>query len=139
MIILKFNPQGNLIVFNVELEHKTKFTANMALDTASSLSVITPEVAIRLGFDLGAALNMETVSTATQVISLPRLVIPLVRFYNEEVHNLSVLCVPLPSRAGVVGTLGLNFLRHFRLTLDFGEGFASFERLAPRSEARAQP
>ncbi|MGQ9627405.1 MAG: hypothetical protein ACUVV0_10945 [Anaerolineae bacterium] len=70
---------------------------------------------------------------------MPRLVVPLVRLYTETVHNLTVLCVPLPSQAGVMGTLGLNFLRHFKVTLDFGEGLASFERIAPCSGAGAQP
>mgnify|MGYP005843054241 CR=1 FL=1 len=135
MITFRFNPYGNLITLEVELKYRARHTIKMALDTASSISTIRPDVATRLGFDLGTVLNMETVSTANQIISVPLLVIPSVTLYTETVHDLEVLCVPLPSQTGVRGTLGLNFLRHFKVTLDFGEGLASFERIALSSEA----
>jgi len=37
--------------------------------------------------------------------------------YRAKVTRLEVLCHDIPAESGVGGLLGLNFLRHFKLTI----------------------
>jgi hypothetical protein len=43
---------------------------------------------------------------------------------------LNFLIMPLPLPLGVKGLLGLNFMRHFKVILDFEQGILNFERLS---------
>ena len=42
---------------------------------------------------------------------------------------LNFLIMPLPLPLGVKGLLGLNFMRHFKVALDFEQGILSLEHL----------
>jgi hypothetical protein len=54
---------------------------------------------------------------------LPVLQVPRLRVFGQEVHDLEVACGELPPKLGLDGVLGLNFLRHFDLRINFREGY----------------
>jgi len=64
-------------------------------------------------------------------------VVPLITISRLEVldHSLSdvkALCMDLPPRLQVDGVLGLNFLRHFKLFINFPKGVLVLQERIPR-------
>ena len=101
----------------------------MALDTGASTTLITPEAAMMIGFDLNnPSLRKEKITTASQSEQAVKLVLPRLIFYQETLINHPAVCNPLPRELGVSGLLGLNFMREFKITLDFISGSITFER-----------
>jgi hypothetical protein len=47
---------------------------------------------------------------------------------GQKVAALDVLCHDLPAESGIDGLLGLNFLRHFRLTIRFRKGIVELAK-----------
>jgi predicted aspartyl protease len=130
MTILRFNPRLNLIVLNVGLKYQVRHTIRMALDTASTFSALAPDAATRIGFDLSQVESQETIATASQTLTVPQITVPAVTLGTETVRDLLFLVMPLPLPLGVKGLLGLNFMRHFRVALDFEQGLLNLERLS---------
>lgn len=64
MIEIKFNPFVPLIVLDVELEFQVKHTFKIALDTGTSITVITNYAAEVLGYNL-FTLPTDNLFTAT--------------------------------------------------------------------------
>jgi len=130
MTTLRFNPHLNLIVLNVELKYQVRHTIRMALDTASTFGALTPDAVARLGFDLSQVKSQQTIATASQILTVPQITVPTVTLGTETIGDLLFLVMPLPLPLGVKGLLGLNFMRHFKVTLDFEQGLLNLERLS---------
>lgn len=45
--------------------------------------------------------------------------------------NLEVVCHDIPELAGIEGLLGLNFLRHFRVVIDYPSAILEIRRPPP--------
>ena len=58
----------------------------------------------------------------------PRATVRSATAIGQKVTNLDVLCHDLPPESGVDGLLGLNFLRHFRLTIRFRKGIIDLNK-----------
>ncbi len=106
----------NVILLNVRLNNRT--LVRMILDTGAKYTVITPDVARRVGIDLQANIGRVHVVTATRVDQ-----IPLITVDNIDVHGLVIPSVPavvssLPAALGAEGLLGMSFLKHCRMILD---------------------
>jgi len=130
MTTLRFNPRLNLIVLNVGLKYQVRHTVRMALDTASTFSALAPDAATRIGFDLSQAEGQQTIATASQTLTVPQITVPAVTLGTETIRDLLFLVMPLPLPLGVKGLLGLNFMRYFKVALDFEQGLLSLERLS---------
>lgn len=130
MTTLRFDPRLNLIVLNVDLRYQVRHTIRMALDTASTFSALAPDAATRLGFDLSQVKSRQTIATASQTLTVPQVTVPAVTLGTETIGDLLFLIMPLPLPLGVKGLLlGLNFMRHFKVALDFEQGILSLEHL----------
>jgi predicted aspartyl protease len=129
MTTLRFDPRLNLIVLNVDLRYQVRHTIRMALDTASTFSALAPDAATRLGFDLSQVKSRQTIATASQTLTVPQVTVPAVTLGTETIGDLLFLIMPLPLPLGVKGLLGLNFMRHFKVALDFEQGILSIEHL----------
>lgn len=132
MTTLRFNPRLNLIVLNVELEYQVRHTIRMALDTASTFSALAPDAATRLGFDLSQVKSQQSIATASQTLTVPQVIVPTVTLGTETIGDLLFLVMPLPLPLGVKGLLGLNFMRRFKVALDFEQGILKLDRLSHR-------
>ena len=95
----------------------------MALDTGSSLTVLTPQAIRELGMDPEHPVGHRQTFAWGGSRRVPILVVPRVRVFGQEVHDLEVACGELPPRLGISGVLGLNFLRHFDLRINFREEY----------------
>ncbi len=91
----------------------------LILDTGASFTLISPEILVRVGLDPVAVLNKRPITTASGIEYVPFLKIPTLQLLGVERHDVEVCAHSLPSNLPARGLLGLNFLRHFNLHLNF--------------------
>lgn len=58
--------------------------------------------------------------------------IPKISVLGETIENVGALIKDLPPEAGVDGLLGLSFIKHFQVHIDFQQGKLTLERSRPR-------
>lgn len=122
MPISRFNPQSSIIVLNVKLENQSKFiSATLVLDTGSSYSIISKDLADYLDFKIKTR-RFVPVSTVSQIEILPLIIVPKVSFIDLEVENVSCLVKDIPEAEGIDGLLGLSFLKNLELKINFRKG-----------------
>ena len=112
-------PSGPLIIYVELVGPRTSRTVAMALDTGAILTVIPIETALAIGYDPAKATKRVEMVTASGVELAPEMTVRAVRCLGQTLQNLDVVCHDLPSQSPVKGLLGLNFLRHFNVHLDF--------------------
>ena len=95
----------------------------MALDTGSSLTVLTYRAIRELRMDPEHPLEYRRTFAWGDSHQAPILTVPRVRVFGQEVRNLEVACGDLPPELNIDGVLGLNFLRHFDLRINFREEY----------------
>ncbi|MFB0536373.1 MAG: retropepsin-like aspartic protease [Anaerolineae bacterium] len=95
----------------------------MSLDTGSSITLFTPRLLQEVGLDPAEATARRSVYTYDGAAELPVLQVPHLRVFGQEVHDLEVACGELPPKLGLDGVLGLNFLWHFDLRINFREEY----------------
>jgi len=57
--------------------------------------------------------------TANGVIEVPKIRIRAMGFRELYVEDVEVICHDIPEIAEIEGLIGLSFLKHFRVLLDF--------------------
>ncbi len=85
------------------------------IDTGATYTAIPLAAATRLGYDVEGA-PRRTVRTASGLSTVPVLRVESVDLEGYAVRNLEVLV--LPTNGPKVGLLGLNYLNHFRYSVD---------------------
>lgn len=91
----------------------------MALDTGAVLTIIPIETALAIGYDPTKATRRIELVTASGVELAPQLSVRAIRRLGQTVKALDIVCHDLPAASPVKGLLGLNFLRHFNVHLNF--------------------
>ena len=117
----RFDPRFSLILLRVRIEGKAnrELYLRMALDTGASLSVIPWNVAETLGYDPARSPRRVRFMTGSGVEAAPMFSVEALEVLGIRVKGVAVLCHDLPQRSLVDGLLGLSFLRHCRLSIDF--------------------
>ena len=101
----------------------------VVLDTGASLTIVATDIMAQLGYDpANPALDRQRILTGSGVEFSPRATVRSATTIGQKVTNLDVLCHDLPPESGVDGLLGLNFLRHFKLTIRFRKGIIDLNR-----------
>lgn len=129
MITLNFDPQASLIRLRVTLEHEYQKSTLMVFDPGASITVITPQLAEALGYELSQTRSTTSIYTAGGMVRARQLTLPSLSLYGEGLESVEVLCSPLPQGIGADGLLGLNVLRHFKINLDFASGVLILDRI----------
>lgn len=106
----------NVIVLNVRLNQRTMI--QMMLDTGAKYTIITPEVARRLGMEALPTRRIP-VTTATQLEMARLFVVDQMDVHGVILSSVETAVLALPSALGVDGLLGMSFLKRCRLVLDF--------------------
>jgi predicted aspartyl protease len=60
--------------------------------------------------------------TANGVIEVPKLTVQRIVFRELAVEQVEVICHDIPELAEIEGLIGLSFLKHFRVVVDFKGG-----------------
>ena len=121
MTIIRFDPIAGGILVEVKLSTHLEVTTKMIIDTGASLLVISNKLAKDIGLKIDPTKKLET-TTASALVSAPLVKIPKVAISNAEVKNVEALVMDLPPESGIGGLVGLSFLRHFNVNIDFKHG-----------------
>ena len=114
------DPHKPLIPVDVLLEGpKGRHFVRMALDTGATY-MIAPTSALRaIGYDPAASSRRVDFVAAGGVERRPIVAVKAVQALGIRLAHMDVVCHDLPSQSPVRGLLGLNFLKHVSLHLDF--------------------
>ncbi len=104
-----------------------KVTADFMVDTGAGLTMISQASAKELGIDLDRRLPTIPIQTAGDIIHVPLVVLDSIGVGGMLVKNITVAVYDSPM-LGRPGLLGLNFLKHFRVEVDFKEGLLLLEK-----------
>lgn len=126
MSTLSFDLLASVIVVNVVLKAKHPYTAKLVLDTGSSFIVLPWALVTDLGLTIDQN-NTVVTTTASMVETVPEISIPEVTFLDKTAKNVRGIVKDLPPESGVDGLLGLSFLKHFKLTIDFAKGLLTLD------------
>jgi predicted aspartyl protease len=120
----QFNSKSNFLVVKAAiLGPLWELDALLLLDTGASRSLLNRPFLSSLGVDLSSPLAHETIVTASRVERAPVLKLGRIRALGQERTDFRVLGFDLPNEFPVQGLLGLDFLRKYRLSIDFPRGF----------------
>jgi len=94
----------------------------MILDTGATLTTVPHAVALLIGCDPTKASRRIEIMTASSVEVASLIVIPTIQALGKTLKRVEAVCHDLPAVSSVVGLLGLSFLKHFDLHLNFQSG-----------------
>jgi len=118
-----YDPSVSSIVVDLLLEAvdgRSSLLIPVVLDTGASLTIVATDIMAQLGYDpANPSLARQRIVMGSGVEYAPRATVRSATAIGQKVANLEVLCHDLPSESGVDGLLGLNFLKHFKLTIRF--------------------
>lgn len=95
---------------------------DMLLDTGAAYTAISWEVAKDLGYDPAGSLERVSIVTANGVVEVPKLAVQQITFRGLSAKQVDVICHDIPELAEIEGLVGLSFLKHFRVLMDFRKG-----------------
>lgn len=121
MPTLKFNPHDAVIITEAKIHGRVTTTARLVFDTGASLVMIPWKIAVGIGLKIDPKTTIQT-TTASTVESSPKVIIPRLNVLGQEIKNVEALIKDLPPQAGVDGLLGLSFIRHFHVQINFSKG-----------------
>lgn len=116
-------PQGMVLVVGRVFGPLGSADPVMLLDTGASITVITPRIACEVGLDPQQPIGQRRVYTYSGATHATILSVPRLRVFSQQVEGLEVICIDLPLQLKLDGVLGLNFLQHFDLRINFREGY----------------
>ncbi len=123
-----FDPASNLILVAATLTGKTgSMDLTLAVDTGASITLIEPGIIDFLGYSAKDGEKISIVSSALGNEAGYTLRIPRFKCLGHVLHDFLINVHDLPASTGVDGLLGLNFLRHFVVTIDYHKGLIRTE------------
>jgi clan AA aspartic protease (TIGR02281 family) len=130
MAKINFDPQSPVIAVDITLEGEggIKRRIKVALDTGATYTMIPWEIAEALGYKPEISRERVTLITASGVETTPLIEIKRIKFLDQNIDNVQVVCHDLPPKSYVVGLLGSSFLRHFKITIDYLNGILEISR-----------
>lgn len=125
----RFDLQHNVITVDAKIEGRgTRFIyLRMVLDTGASLTVIPWNIAEALGYDPARSPRRVQFMTGSGMEAAPVFAVEGMEVLGVRINRVPVLCHDLPQRSLVDGLLGLSFLKHCRMSVDFKGGSLSLE------------
>ena len=95
---------------------------SLILDTGATTTLIKESVLLALGYDLVSTIDRVTMTTGSIVTTVPRVILTRLTALGQHRFGIPVLAYSLPANVSASGLLGLDFLRHQVLTVDFRAG-----------------
>ena len=127
MTQLTFDPNAILLIFPCRVEYRRAVHLDLALDTGASTTIISTKAASKIGYDLSQISDLASFGDASQSHLVPRVTLKSFSLADARVENLEALCYTIPEEHGIDGVIGLNFLRHFNLALNFERGILTLK------------
>jgi len=126
-----FDPSKNLIIVEAAVWGPRGHTPlKLAIDTASSQTVIMPEIMDDLGFNPRDGVVITGVYSAIGKEQGYLLKVPRFSTLGFTITDFPVHVFDLADRYGIDGLVGLNFLRRYNYTVRSAEGRMLVEEIA---------
>lgn len=125
----KFDPDAFGIVIFATLSGKdgTRRRVKMVLDTGATYTMIPWYIAEELGYNPAASKEFLTMTTASGTVEAPMIKLDSLSILDHPIENQKVIIHNLPESSHIDGLLGLSYLKHFKLTIDFKKGLLALE------------
>ena len=124
----RFDPDEPVIMVDATIEGpKGRRKISSAQDTGATFTIIPWDVADVLGYKPYFCKERTGVITASGTEYAPVITLQSLMCLGMKVEELKVVVHDLPPASYVDGLLGLNFMRKFRVCLDFRKGILSIE------------
>ena len=121
--VFPLDPSKPVIPVDVLLEGpKGRQLIRMALDTGATYTLAPVGALLAIGYDPATSMDRVDFIAAGSVEYKPRLTVMAAQAFGIRVPRLAVVCHDLPPQSPVRGLLGLNFLKHLSVHLDFPHG-----------------
>ena len=125
---LPFDSDGEFVAVEVHLYGPEGYlVADFSLDTGSTRSLVSQDLALQLGYDLAAATSFSNFITGSGMVTAPIINFARVEALEQEHRFFPIVCHTLPSGSPIDGLLGLDFFRGQKLTVDFRAGLVTLE------------
>jgi aspartyl protease family protein len=128
-ITIKFASYQSLITLPVILKYRFTHQFKFALDTGAVLTLITPQVAEEIGFQISTLVPSTEVIGITGSNIVPKVNVDSITLFNYTIENITCMIVGLLPKLRVDGLLGLNFLCHFNINLNFENLTLTFNKI----------
>ena len=92
------------------------------LDTGASVCYVHRSIMIGAGYVVGTGKGKVPIHTAGGEVHAEIFNVDSIKIFDLELIGLEVSSYEIPSETRVEGLLGLNFLKHFKMTLDLPNG-----------------
>lgn len=123
---VKFNPDGSLVLVEGLIQAKYKTFAHFFLDTGASYVTLPWKLVNAIGLKVDPKRTIQ-ITTATTVERVPQIIIPQLSILGKISRNVQAIIKDLPPGQEIDGLLGLSFLKHFKLTIDFIKGLLTLD------------
>jgi len=130
MTQLPFDPKAPLLVFPCTIAYQDIGEVWLALDTGASTTTIRESDLRNIGYPPESLTDLVSFSDASQSHLVPKVTLESFSLGDAKVAKLEVLAYTIPEEYGIHGVVGLNFLRHFNLNLNFKQGILTMERIS---------
>ena len=128
MTAINFNPLSSVIIVQTTISHLNRVVdASLIFDTGATYTMIAWDIADALGIHTDESQKTIPFSTASGLVEAPLMKAGKVQVKQSAVKNLDLIIHSLPEGARVDGLLGLNFIRHFNVSIDFYKGLLRFK------------
>jgi predicted aspartyl protease len=123
MAAFKIPTPCNILLVNAEVigPHGSHLV-RMILDTGATYTMIHPDALVKIGCE-PLSLEKRRIVTASGVEFVSFTPLPEIRVLGQTFHDLEICVHDLPQSLPAEGLLGLNFLRHFNIHLNFLNGY----------------
>lgn len=119
-----FERPGPLIIITMRLENGDKTAdVEVALDTGAVTTVVNSSIAEYLGCNPASAQEKRRIVTASGIEWCSVVYVDKITACGKTLENLEVICHDLPPATTIRGLLGENFLKHFKLVIDYKNNF----------------
>lgn len=125
---LIFDPKTPSIIVKAKIQSAKGIAyADLVFDTGASLVMLPYKLAIAVGLPIDPKRTIRT-TTASSIETSSITTIPELNVLGQAVKNVDCIVRDLPKASFVDGLLGLNFIRHFNVLLDFKRGVLELTR-----------
>lgn len=123
---LKFNPAEHSLILSADIKATYPEVARLVLDTGASYVVLPWKMVTGIGLKIDPKRTIQ-ITTASAVETVPKIVVPEISVLGKSAKNVEAIVKDLPSDSPADGLLGLSFLKHFKLSIDFPRGILNLD------------
>lgn len=126
MSIRKISSATTSIILEAKIKASFAEISNLVLDTGATYVMIPWKLALAVKLNIDPAKTVK-ITSATTLETVPKVIIPEMKVLGKTAKNVEAVIKDLPPGVPADGLLGLSFLKHFKLTMDFKKGILALD------------